>query len=39
MSFCSDPQSEAVMSAHGEVPRKSVLKWENVGNVSRPAFL
>ena len=39
MSFHSSPQSEAVMSAHGEVPLKSALKRENVGNVSRPILL
>ena len=26
------------MSAHGEVSQKSMLKCENVGNVSRPMF-
>ena len=39
VSFGSNPQSEAVMSAHGEVSQKSMLKRENVGNVSRPMFL
>ena len=37
MSSCSSPQSEAVMSVHGEVSQKSI-KCENVRNVSRPMF-
>ena len=39
VSFCSNPQSEAVMSAHGEVPQKSALKRENVRDVSTPMLL
>ena len=32
-------QSEAVTSVHGEVSQKSVLKQENVGDVSIPMLL
>ena len=39
MSFRSNPQSEAVMSAHGEVSKKRALKQENVGDVSTPMLL
>ena len=42
MCFCFErckfllciPQNEAVMSAHGGVPQKSVHKTQNVGDVS-----
>ena len=30
LSFCSNTQSEAVMSAHGEISQESMPKWENV---------
>ena len=39
LSFCGNPQSEAVMSVHGEVSQKSMLKWENVRDVSSPMLL
>ena len=39
MSFCSNSQSEAVMSARGEVSQKSALKQENVKDVSTPMLL
>ena len=39
VSFCSNPQSEAVTLAHGEVSQKSVLKQENIGDVSTPMLL
>ena len=39
LSFHGNPESEAVMSVHGEVPQKSVLKQENVGDVSTPMLL
>ena len=39
VSFRSNPQREAVMLACGEVPQKSMLKRENVGDVSTPMLL
>ena len=39
LSFHSNAQSEAVMSVHGEISQKSVLNWENVGDVSTPILL
>ena len=39
LEFCSNPQSEAVMSARGEVSQKSALKRENVCDVSTPMLL
>ena len=39
LSFCSNAQSEAVMSARGEISQKSALKWENVRDVSTPILL
>ena len=39
LSFFSNAQSEAVMSACGEISQKSMPKWENVGDVSTPMLL
>ena len=39
VSFHCMSQSEAVMSAHGEVSQKSALKRENVRDVSIPMLL
>ena len=36
LSFCSNTQSEAVTSVHGEISQKSMSKWENVGDVHSP---
>ena len=39
LSFCSNAQSEAVMSACGEISQKSALKQENIRDVSTPMLL
>ena len=39
LSFHSNAQSEAVMSAHGEISQKSLPKKKDVRDVSTPILL